>query len=66
MKTLTIIVAVVDILLLLSTMICGLWIAGQNLTGAELASSLSFHRMIGIASVCLSIVVIVWMLIQWR
>lgn len=65
MKTLTIIVAGIDILLLLSTLICGLWISQQNLTGAELASSLAFHRTIGVASVGLSVGVILWMLISY-
>ncbi len=62
MKTILIILAVIDIILLLSTLICGLWIAGQNLTGEALASSLAFHRNIAIASVVLSLIVILWML----
>lgn len=65
MKTIVIILAVIDILLLLSTLICGLWISGQNLSGEELASSRDFHRKIAIASVILSLVVILWMLFAY-
>jgi len=61
MKTIIIILVVLDIILLLSTLICGLWISGQNLTGAELTSSREFHRNIAIASIVLSLVVILWM-----
>lgn len=65
MKTLVIILAVLDIILLLSTLVCGLWISGQNLTGEELASSRTFHRNIAIASIVLSLVIILWMLIAY-
>ncbi len=65
MKTIVIIVAIIDILLLLSTLICGLWIAGQNLTGDALASSRAFHRNIAVASIVLSLVVILWMLFAY-
>ncbi len=65
MKTIVIIVAVLDIILLLSTLICGLWISSQNLTGDALASSRAFHRNIAIASVVLSVIVILWMLFAY-
>ena len=65
MKTIVIILAVLDIIMLLSTLICGLWISGQNLTGEALASSRAFHRNIAIASIVLSIVVILWMLFAY-
>ncbi len=65
MKTIVTILAILDIILLLSTMICGLWISGQNLSGEELASSRKFHRGISIATILLSIVVILWMLLAY-
>jgi predicted small integral membrane protein len=65
MKTVVTILAILDIVLLLSTLICGLWISGQNLAGEELASALAFHRSIAIASVVLSLIVILWMLFAY-
>jgi hypothetical protein len=49
MKTLIIILAVLTILLLLSTVICGLWI--RNMGSLVEKSSLDFHLGIGLASV---------------
>lgn len=65
MKTVVTIIAILDIILLLSTMICGLWISGQNLGGEALASARSFHRNIAIASIVLSLAVILWMLFAY-
>ncbi len=65
MKTIVIIVAILDIIMLLSTLICGLWISGQNLTGEALVSSRTFHRNIAIASIVLSVIVILWMLFAY-
>lgn len=48
--------SVVTGLLWLSTMICGLWIRSQNLTGPERASSLSFHTAIGMVSVVVGLI----------
>jgi predicted small integral membrane protein len=65
MKAIIIIVAILDIIMLLSTLVCGLWISGQNLTGEALAASRSFHRNIAIISIVLSVAVILWMLIAY-
>jgi hypothetical protein len=65
MKTIVIILAILDIVLLLSTLICGLWISGQNLTGDALVSARTFHRNIAIASIMLSVIVILWMLLAY-
>ncbi len=48
MRTIELILAIVASLLLLSTLICGLWIRSTGNTGP---SSLNFHMMIGIATV---------------
>jgi hypothetical protein len=52
MKTLLIILISISILLLLSTLICGLWIR-NNAEQVE-PSSIDFHMSIGIATVVLS------------
>jgi predicted small integral membrane protein len=65
MKTIVIIIAVLDIVLLLSTLICGLWISGQNLSGDALVSARTFHRNIAITSIVLSVIVILWMLFAY-
>lgn len=49
MKIISLIAGITTILLLLSTLICGLWIKSQSLTNN--IDSLSFHMKIGIASV---------------
>jgi len=48
MKTAAIIVSAITILLLLSTLLCGLWIKSKGLTDQ---SSLAFHTQLGVASV---------------
>lgn len=55
MKVFTIILSVLAIMALLSTLICGLWIGKQNLTGADLQSSIAFHMKLGISACLLSL-----------
>lgn len=61
MRILTLIVAILAIVCLLSTLICGLWMKQQ--TNIE-ASSINFHVTIGIAGVVLSILAILILLIK--
>ena len=48
MKTVMMVSAIITLLVVLSTMICGLWIRANNITDT---SSFDFHRTIGIVSV---------------
>lgn len=57
MKIISIITAVVAALLLLSTLICGLWIRSNRITDL---SSLDFHMKIGIASLILCFIALTW------
>ncbi|WP_099205907.1 hypothetical protein [Scatolibacter rhodanostii] len=52
MKTATIISAIITVLLLLSTMVCGLWIRANQISDL---SSLDFHMYTGISAVLFSI-----------
>lgn len=61
MKILTLIVAILAIIGLLSTLICGLWMMQQTNVAQ---SSINFHVTIGIASVVLSILSILLFLIK--
>ncbi|MFT8313730.1 MAG: hypothetical protein ABF633_05670 [Clostridium sp.] len=61
MKNFTVIVAVAALLLLLSTLLCGLWIKAKGLTDV---SSLNFHMYIGIATVISSVIAIILLLVQ--
>ncbi len=53
MKKATIISAVMTVLLLLSTMICGLWLRANNISDA---SSFDFHVNCGILAVVFSVI----------
>lgn len=53
MKKATIISAVMTVLLLLSTMICGLWLRANNISNP---SSFGFHVNCGIAAVVFSVI----------
>ena len=53
MKTVTIISAVITMLFLLSTMICGLWLRANSISAP---SSFDFHINCGIAAVIFSVV----------
>lgn len=61
MKLLKLIVAILAIIGLLSTLICGLWIMQQTNVAQ---SSINFHASIGIASVVLSIFTFILFLIK--
>lgn len=64
MKILSIIFAAITGLLLLSTMICGLWIRSNKVTEI---SSLNFHMNIGIASVvfgCITLILLCSMILR--
>lgn len=53
MKKATIISAVITVLLLLSTMICGLWLRANNISNP---GSFDFHVNCGIAAVVFSVI----------
>ncbi|WP_342757534.1 hypothetical protein [Kineothrix sedimenti] len=53
MKKATIISAVITVLLLLSTMICGLWLRANNISDP---GSFDFHVNCGIAAVVFSVI----------
>ena len=60
MKIATIISAIITLLLLLSTMICGFWLkSGQP-------GSIDFHISCGIASVVFSVITWILMLVSFR
>ncbi len=56
MRTLTLILGVLAGLLLVSTLICGLWMRAQAVVDP---SSVSFHMMIGVAAVLVTAVTLV-------
>lgn len=56
MKTIIIVMSIVSILVLLSTLICGLWINGQETADV---SSVNFHRTIALISTVLSTITMV-------
>lgn len=60
MRITTIISSIVTLLLLLSTMICGLWLKAGN------PGDMSFHVSCGIASVILCCITIVLLIITLR
>lgn len=53
MKKATIVSAVITVLLLLSTMICGLWLRANNMSDTD---SFDFHINCGIAAVVFSVI----------
>lgn len=61
MKTISIIIAAITALLLLSTLICGLWISKNSPADA---GSLKFHMQISIASVLFGLATVVLLIIQ--
>lgn len=60
MKTITIILAAISILLLLSTLICGLWLKSK---GAD-ASGIAFHIQLAIPTVIVTLATIVVAIVQ--
>lgn len=63
MKIVTMISSVLTFLLLLSTMICGLWMKANNVTDP---SSFAFHMNCGIASVVFCFITIVLLAVTLR
>lgn len=61
MKTLCILIGSLTGLLLLSTLICGLWIKTHHLTDAE---SLKFHMNIGMVSVFFGLISVILLFVQ--
>ena len=50
MKTASVLMSVVTTLLMIFTIICGLWINGQGRQIADLASSVSFHKIMALGT----------------
>lgn len=62
MKLLSIITAVITALLLLSSLLCGLWIKSHNHTSDKAA--LSFHMKLGIISVSFGLISVILLIIK--
>jgi hypothetical protein len=64
MKIATTILSILSIVMLLSTLICGLWIhnAGDKIT--DLASSTNFHMNLGIATVVITVITLILIMIR--
>lgn len=62
MKIISMISGTLTILLLLSTLICGLWIKANNLTNNS--DSLAFHMKIGMASVLFGLLSAILLIVQ--
>ncbi|KOF56757.1 MULTISPECIES: hypothetical protein [Clostridium] len=62
MKTISLITGLLTILLLLSTLICGLWIKSKGLTND--AGSLAFHTKIGATAVIFGTLSAILLIIQ--
>lgn len=60
MKSATLISAIITTLLMMTTMICGLWMKANNISDA---GSLSFHINCGIASVVFSFITMLLLII---
>lgn len=60
MKAIILIFAIITGLVMVSTLICGLWIRANKVTEV---SSLNFHMSIGIASVILGIITVVLVIV---
>jgi len=63
MKNLIVITGIITCLAILSTMICGLWIRANQITEV---SSLNFHMSIGIVSVVLVCVFVLFVCIHLK
>ena len=61
MKIATLISAIITALLMLSTMMCGLWIRANNITDP---SSFDFHVNCGIAAVIFSLITLVMVIVM--
>lgn len=60
MKNATLISSIITTLLILTTMICGMWIKAKNISDS---SSLAFHMNFGIASVVFCFITMVLLII---
>ncbi|PKM73171.1 MAG: hypothetical protein CVU91_06285 [Firmicutes bacterium HGW-Firmicutes-16] len=61
MKTLTIIVAILALVLLACMLLCGLWLRAKGVTDA---GSVAFHMQLGIATIVVSAISIILLLIR--
>jgi heme/copper-type cytochrome/quinol oxidase subunit 3 len=61
MQVLSIIIAILTIILLLSSFLCGLWIKAKKISDK---ASLKFHMQLGISSVAFGLATAVLLLIQ--
>lgn len=62
MRMLSMVIGILTVMLLLSTLICGLWIQSQNLVNN--AGALAFHMKIGVVSVISGVIAAVLLIIQ--
>ncbi|KAB1434536.1 hypothetical protein [Candidatus Galacturonibacter soehngenii] len=60
MKTVTLISSIITTLLIMSTMICGMWLKAKNISDP---SSLAFHMNFGIASVVFCFITMILLII---
>jgi len=61
MKIISIIIAAITVLLLLSTLMCGLWIKSKGLTDV---GSLNFHMQIGIGTVIFGLISVILLMFK--
>jgi len=59
MKTTSIIMAVLTTLLMIFTIICGLWINSQGSQITDLASSVNFHKIMAIGTAIFMVITLV-------
>lgn len=62
------VLSVIEIILLLSTLICGLWIASNksSMDAKSLSDSVKFHMQLAIPTVVLAVGTLVMVLIKFR
>ncbi|MDF2545109.1 MAG: hypothetical protein K0R93_7 [Anaerosolibacter sp.] len=63
MKVFSLVIAIITALLLVSTLVCGLWIRSNKVTDV---SSLNFHMNIGITSVIFSFIAVILLIMAVR
>lgn len=61
MKLFTSIMAIMSLIFIFSTLLCGLWIRNKGLLDE---GSITFHAKLGIATVIISIITIIMLLVQ--
>lgn len=62
MKIISILTGIITVLLLLSTLLCGLWIKSHNLNNNT--ESLVFHTKIGVATVIFGLISTILLMLQ--